>query len=149
MPEAKLPKLHDIQAEEALIAAMLLHEDFEGLEEFTDDEVWGDDNRAIISTVRMLRGANKPCGAVFVLAVLHAQGRLDEYRRGSDTGEVALFTLLGGHLTNVQCFYSRQLGRVIHYYAEERKALHEAQEAAKRTFTETLEAHRKRYEGEM
>jgi hypothetical protein len=146
MPE---PKLHDTNAEESLIAALLLHEDFEGLEEFTDDEVWGDDNRTIISTVRMLRGANKPCGTVFVLSVLHAQGKLDDYRRGSDTAEPALIALLGAHITDVQSYYGRQLGRVIHYYAEERKALQQAQEAARRTFNETLESHRKRYEGEL
>ena len=143
------PKLFDTDAEEALIAAMLLHEDFAGLDEFTDDEVWVDDNRKIISAVRMLRGAGKPCGTVFVLALLASRGQLDDYRRGGDTGEVALITLLGEHITDVQCYYSRQLGRVIHYYAEERKALQQAQEAAKRTFTETLEAHRRRYEGEL
>lgn len=143
------PKLSDASAEEALIAAMLLHDDFAGLTEFADDEVWDEGNRRIIATVRMLRGADKPCGTVFVLAVLHSQGKLDEYHRAGDTGEVALLALLGDHIADPQSYYGRQLGRVIHYYAEERKALQQAQEAAKRTFQETLAAHRKRYEGEL
>lgn len=146
MPE---PKLFDIDAEEALVTALLLWEDCAGLEEFTDDEVWGEHTRAIISAVRVLRGANKPCGTVFVLAMLASAGRLDALSYKGDTGEAVVFDLLGRHLTDIQSYYSRQLGRVIHYYAEERKALQQAQEAAKRTFQETLEAHRARYAGEL
>ena len=71
------PKLHSLAVEEALVTALLLHEEYDALEEFTDEEVWFDHIRPIISTVRMLRGANKPCGTVFVLAVLASKGQID------------------------------------------------------------------------
>lgn len=141
------PVLHSLETEEALVAALLLHDDFAGLEEFTDEEVWYDHIRPIISTVRMLRGKDKPCGTVFVLAVL--EPRLDELEWRGDKGETLLLDLLSRHVTNVQAYYGRSLGKLVHYYAERRRAMTEAQEAAKRTFTETLEHARKRYEGEL
>ena len=63
------PKLSDLEAEEALVAALLLFDDYAGLDECTDDELFYDHTRAIISTVRMLRRADKPCGTVFVLTM--------------------------------------------------------------------------------
>lgn len=62
-------KLSDRDAEEAIVAAFLLHDDFAGLEEARDEDYFYDDIRPIVSTVRMLRGKNQPCGTVFVLAV--------------------------------------------------------------------------------
>ena len=141
------PKLADLEVEEALVAALLLFEDFAGLEECTDDELWYDHTRAIVSTVRMLRGKGKPCGTVFVLAALSP--RLDELSWAGDTGEVLVLDILSRHVTDVQAYYGRQLGRLVRYYANQRKALREAQDAAKRTFEETLAHARSRYEGEM
>ena len=143
MPE---PKLASLDAEESLVTALLLHEDFACLEEFTDDELWYDHLRPVVGMVRLLRGAGKPCGAVFVLAAL--EPRLDDLEWRGDRGEVMLLDLLSRHLTDVQAYYSRQLGRLVHYYAERRKALVEAQAAALLTFNEVLGAARSRYEGE-
>lgn len=141
------PVLSSREVEEALVAAFLLHDDFAALDEFTEEEVWYDDIRAVTGAVRMLRGAGKPCGTVFVLAVL--EPRLDSLEWKGDRGEVLILDLLSRHLTDVQAYYGRQLGRLVHYYADRRKALVEAQDAAKRTFAETFDAARKRYEGEM
>ena len=141
------PKLASLEVEEALVAALLLFDDFAALEEFTDEEIFYEHLRPLTATVRMLRRANKPCGTVFVLAVLAP--RLDELEWKGDRGEVLVLDLLSRHVTDVQAYYGRQLGRLVHYYANQRKALREAQDAALRTFEETMELARARYEGEM
>ena len=143
------PKLADLAVEEALVAALLLHEDFGGLEECDDDELFYDHTRAIVSAVRVLRGKDKPCGTVFVLAMLASQGKLDEVEWKGDSGEVCVIDLLSRHMLNVETFYSRQLGKLVRYFANKRKALREAQDAALRTFEEVYVDARKRYEGEM
>ena len=141
------PKLASLDAEEALLAALLLFEDFAGLDEFTDDELFYDHIRPFVGAVRMLRDAGKPCGAVFVLVALEPQ--LDALEWRSDRGEALLMDILGRRVADVQAYYSRQLGRLVHYYAERRKALVEAQAAALLTFNEVLGAARKQYEGEL
>lgn len=146
-PDVNPPVLSSREVEEALVAALLLHDDYAALDEFTEEEIFYDDIRPITGTVRMLRGKDKPCGTVFVLAALEPQ--LDELEWKGDRGEVLVLDMLSRHVTDVQAYYGRQLGRLVHYYAERRKAMTEAQEAAKRTFVETLEHARKRYEGEM
>ena len=143
------PKLSDLEVEEALVAALLLFEDYAGLDECTDDELFYDHTRAIVSTVRMLRGKGKPCGTVFVLAVLASQGKLDSIEWKGDAGEVLVLDILSRHVTDVQAYYGRQLGRLVRFYANERRVLREAQDASKRTFEETLAHARARYEGEM
>lgn len=143
------PKLHSLAVEEALVTALLLHEEYEGLEEFTDEEVWFDHIRPIISTVRMLRGANKPCGTVFVLAVLASKGELDAIEYAGESGEVLVIDILQRHVLDVQAFYGRQLGRLVHHYAEKRKALQRAQEAAQKAATQAYLAELNRYEGEL
>lgn len=143
------PKLHSLAVEEALVASLLLHEELHALEEFTDEEVWFDHIRPIISTVRMLRGANKPCGTVFVLAVLASKGELDAIEYAGESGEVLVIDILQRHVLDVQAFYGRQLGRLVHHYAEKRKALQRAQEAAQKAATQAYLAELNRYEGEL
>jgi hypothetical protein len=141
------PILASLEAEECAIAAALLHDDAAFLEEAADEDWFYDHLRPIASAVRMLRRAEKPCGTVFVLEVLSRQ--LDELTWQGDSGEVLILDILSRRVADPQAYYSRALGRLIHYYAEKRKAMQEAREAATRTFTETLDAARKRYEGEL
>lgn len=141
------PKLASLEAEECAVAAALLHSDTDFLEETTDEDFFYDHTRAIVSAVRMLRSREKPYGTVFLLAMLEPQ--LDSLSWRGETGEELVLDLLSRHVADPQTYYSRQLGRLVRYYAERRKALREAQEAAQRTFTETYDAVRKRYQGEM
>ena len=143
------PKLHSLAVEEALVASLLLHEELHALEEFTDEEVWFDHIRPIISTVRLLRGANKPCGTVFVLQVLASKGQIDAIEYAGESGEVLIIDILQRHLLDVQAFYGRQLGRLVHHYAEKRKALQRAQEAAQKAATQAYLAEINKYEGEL
>lgn len=141
------PKLSSLEAEECAVAAALLHDDAAFLEEAADEDFFYEHIRPVISAVRMLRGADKPCGTVFVLAALSS--RLDALTWQGDSGEVLILDILSRRVADPQAYYSRQLGRLIHYYAEKRKAMQEAQEAAKRTFTETLDMARAKYLGEI
>lgn len=141
------PKLSSLEAEECAVAAALLHDDAAFLEEAADEDWFYDHLRPIASAVRMLRRAEKPHGTVFVLAVL--EPRLDALTWQGDSGETLILDILSRRVADPQAYYSRALGKLIHYYAEKRRAMQEAQEAAKRTFTETLDAARKRYEGEL
>lgn len=141
------PTLFSLEVEEALCAALLLHDDLAGLEECEDADLWYDHTRAIVGAVRVLSGANKPCGTVFVLALL--EPRLDTLAWKGLQGEALILDILSRHLSDPQAWYSRQLGRLIHYYADRRKAMKEAQEAAKLTFSEVMDAARRRYEGEL
>lgn len=141
------PVLSSLETEESFIAALLLHEDYAGLTEATDDEFFYDHLRPVVAAVRMLRGAGKPCGTVFVLAVL--EPRLDSLEWKGDRGEVLILDILSRRVTDVQSYYGRQLGRLIHYYADRRKAVREAQEAAMLTYNEVLDRARGRYEGEL
>jgi hypothetical protein len=139
--------LHSLEVEEALITALLLHDDFAGLEEFTDDELWYDHLRPVVAMVRKLHAAGKPCGIVFVLVAL--QPVLDDMEWRGDRGEVMLVDLLSRHLTDVQAYYGRQLGRLVRHYAKRRAALQEAQGAATRTFAEVLDRARASYGSEL
>lgn len=141
------PKLASLDAEECCVAAALLHDDTAFLEETTDEDFFYDHTRTLTGAVRMLRNREKPCGAVFVLAVLEPQ--LDALSWRGDTGEALVLDLLSRRVADPQAYYSRQLGKLVRYYALRRKAMREAQEAAQRTFTETFDAVRKRYEGEL
>ena len=132
------PKLSDLEAEEALVAALLLFDDYAGLDECTDDELFYDHTRAIISTVRMLRRADKPCGTVFVLAVLASQGKLDALSWRGDTAEVLVLDILSRRVADVQAYYGRHLGRLVRYYAVRRQMLQDAQGAALETFQRVI-----------
>lgn len=142
-------KLYSLDVEEALVTALLLHEDYGGLAEFTDDEMWFDHLRPIVSCVRVLHRAGKPSGTVFVLNALARAGTLDAISWKGDSGEILVLDILSRHVGDVQAYYSRQLGRLVHYYAEKRRALREAQEAATRTYSEQMAVFMERYKGEM
>ena len=117
-------KLHDLATEEALVAALLLHDDFAALEHFSDNDLWYDHLRPIIAAVRQLHAAGKPCGTVFVLFALDSQ--LDSLSWRGDVGEVMLLDLLGRHVESVQSYYGPALGQLVHFYAQRRRALQQA-----------------------
>ena len=117
-------KLHDLATEEALVAALLLHDDFAALEHFSDNDLWYDHLRPIIAAVRQLHAAGKPCGTVFVLFALDSQ--LDSLSWRGDVGEVMLLDLLGRHVESVQSYYGPALGQLVHFYAQRRIALQQA-----------------------
>ena len=143
------PKLYSLAVEEALVTSLLLHDDFSSLAEFTDDEIWFDHLRPIIACVRFLHDAGKPSGTVFALAVLASKGELDAIEYKGESGEVVVIDLLQRHILDVQAFYGRQLGRLVHHYAEKRKALQRAQEAAQKAATQAYLAELNKYEGEL
>lgn len=142
-------QLSSLEAEECAVTAALLFEDCAFLEEAADSDFFYDHIRPVVSTVRMLRGAGKPCGTVFVLQVLARNGTLDTLSWQGDAGEVLVLDILSRHVGDVQAYYSRQLGRLIHYYAEKRRALREAQEAATRTYSEQMAVFMERYAHEL
>ena len=121
-------KLHDLATEEALVAALLLHDDFAALEHFEDNDLWYDHLRPIIAAVRQLHAAGKPCGTVFVLHALESQ--LDSLSWRGDVGEVMLLDLLGRHVDSVQSYYGPALGQLVHFYAQRRRNVQDAQVAA-------------------
>ena len=145
MPELKLS---DIDAEECLVASLLLHDpDFSALDLVADEDCFYDHLRPIVSTIRALRARGKPVGTVTVLYAL--EPILDSLEWRGDRGEVMILELLSRRMFDPNCWYAPAMASVIHAYAERRKALAKAQEAAKQTFQEVLESERVRYEGEM
>jgi len=130
-------KLHDLDLEECLLAALLLHDDFAALRHFTDDDLWYDHLRPFISTIRRLHAAGKPSGAVFVLHALESQ--LDSLEWRGNRGEALLMDLLGRRMFDVQTFHGVSLGMLIHNYALMRKALRRAQSEGARLYQERVD----------
>lgn len=142
------PKLADIDAEECLIGALLLHEpDFSALELFSDEDVFYEHLRPVLKAVRELHLSGKTVAAATVLYVL--EPILDSLEWRGDTGEVMLIELLNRRMLDPMCWSARACAGIIHAYAGKRKALREAQDAAKLTFEEVMQRARVRYAGEL
>ena len=132
------PVLYSLDVEEALVSSLLLHEDYAGLEECADEELWFDHLHPVVGCVRQLRELGKPTGTVFVLAAL--EQHLDSLSWRGDRGEELILDLLSRRLTDVQSYYGRQLGRMVHYYAQRRQALKDGQVAAVRAYRKVVES---------
>lgn len=125
-----------LDAEEALIAACLLHDDFAGLEECEDRDIWYDHLRPVVEVIRRLHAAGEPAGAVFVLYEL--RDVLDDLEWRGERGEVMILDLLSRRLADPQAWYGRQLGRLVHRHAEERRNMARAEEETRQTYRRAI-----------
>ena len=142
------PILSSLDAEECLIGALLLHEpDFSALELFSDEDVFYDHLKPVLKAVRELHLSGKAVAAATVLYVL--EPILDSLEWRGDTGEVMLIELLNRRMLDPMCWSARACAGIIHAYADKRRTLKEAQDAAKLTFEEVMSRARTRYVGEM
>ena len=121
-----------LECEEALVAALLLHDDYEALKFFTDADPYFSHLAPVLRCVRKLHAIGEPFGTVFVLEALSDQ--LDDLEWKGLHGAAMLLDLLDRHVLDPQAWWGPKLAALCHSHAEERRRRERAQSAATQAY---------------
>lgn len=128
--------LSSLDAEEALVAGMLLYADTRALLEVSDEDMFYDHLRPVLRAIRTLSGASKPVNVITIMYALESQ--LDSIAWKGDVGEVLIMDILTRHVANPAACSPVAMANIVHNYAERRRALQRAHEEGTRKYLETV-----------
>lgn len=133
--------LSSLDAEEALVAGMLLYSDTRALLEVSDEDMFYDHLRPVLRAIRTLSGAGKPVNLVTVMYALEPQ--LDSIAWKGEVGEALITGIVSHHAMNPAACSPVAMANIVHNYAERRRGLQAAHVEGTRKYLETVGADRK------
>ena len=146
--------LFSLDAEEALTAAILLHDEYRTFYLFSDQDIFYNHIRPLITAARKLHTRGWPATQILVMREIEDQ--LDQLSWKGETGEVMIFNLIGRHIDDPNTYSGGMIMAAwVHEMAEQRRTLHDAHERGTEAYREVLREAginphlRTRYEGEL
>lgn len=131
-----VPVLSDLNAEECLVAAVLLHDQHEVFPEVEDRELWFEHTRSFLGAARAIHKRGDPMIATFVLYELRDD--LDRITWGGLVGEPLLMDILSRRMLDIQAFMGVANARIVREWAIRRRTIREAEQAAVTAYNQRL-----------